>query len=84
MGGAGASLDDVPCLRSASMQLTIVDVFAERRYAGNQLAVVHDASGRLIVDQGVEMKRPSRLYLDVADPVRVGGKVQLVAEGALV
>lgn len=27
------------------MQLTIVDVFAERRYAGNQLAVVRDASG---------------------------------------
>ncbi|MFP6835045.1 MAG: PhzF family phenazine biosynthesis protein, partial [Pseudomonadales bacterium] len=25
------------------MDLTIVDVFAERRYAGNQLAVVHDA-----------------------------------------
>jgi len=26
------------------MDLTIVDVFAERRYAGNQLAVVHDAA----------------------------------------
>jgi trans-2,3-dihydro-3-hydroxyanthranilate isomerase len=27
------------------MKLTIVDVFAERRYAGNQLAVVEDAAG---------------------------------------
>ena len=27
------------------MKLTIVDVFAESRYAGNQLAVVEDAGG---------------------------------------
>ncbi len=40
--------------------------------------------GRIVVDQGVEMKRPSRLYLDVGDEIRVGGKVQLVAEGRLV
>jgi trans-2,3-dihydro-3-hydroxyanthranilate isomerase len=39
--------------------------------------------GRVVVDQGVEMKRPSRLYLDVGDEIRVGGKVQLVAEGRL-
>ncbi len=37
-----------------------------------------------IVEQGFEIGRPSRLYLDVAlDSYRVGGKVQLVAEGTL-
>jgi trans-2,3-dihydro-3-hydroxyanthranilate isomerase len=40
--------------------------------------------GRIVVDQGVEMKRPSRLYLEVGDEIRVGGRVQLVAEGRLV
>ncbi len=39
---------------------------------------------RAIVDQGVEMGRPSRLYLEMANRLRVGGKVQLVAEGQLV
>lgn len=39
--------------------------------------------GRVVVDQGVEIKRPSRLYLDVADTIRVGGKVQPVIEGTL-
>lgn len=42
------------------------------------------AEARVVVDQGVEMKRPSRLYLDLGDPIRVGGKVQLVVEGRLV
>lgn len=35
-----------------------------------------------VVDQGVEMKRPSRLYLQVGATPKVGGKTQLVAEGA--
>ena len=37
-----------------------------------------------VVDQGVEMKRASRLYLRVNDSVQVGGKVQLVVRGYLV
>lgn len=37
-----------------------------------------------IVEQGFEINRPSRLYLDVGvDTYRVGGKVRLVAEGEL-
>jgi len=36
-----------------------------------------------IVDQGVEMKRPSRLYLRVGDQLQVGGKVQPVVEGEI-
>ena len=38
---------------------------------------------RVVVDQGVEMKRPSRLYLDVGAELRVGGKVQPVLSGEL-
>ena len=40
-------------------------------------------SGRIIVEQGFEIDRPSRLYLDVADPIRVGGKVRPVLTGTL-
>ncbi|MCR9278591.1 MAG: PhzF family phenazine biosynthesis protein [Pseudomonadaceae bacterium] len=36
-----------------------------------------------VVEQGVEMKRPSRLYLDVGDVIRVGGAVQSVVRGEL-
>lgn len=39
--------------------------------------------GRVVVDQGVEINRPSRLYLDVADTLVVGGKVQPVLVGEL-
>jgi len=39
--------------------------------------------GRVIVNQGVEMGRPSRLYLQVEAPLVVGGKVQAVIEGEL-
>lgn len=38
---------------------------------------------QVVVDQGVEIRRPSRLYLDLGDPLRVGGKVQPVAVGTL-
>jgi trans-2,3-dihydro-3-hydroxyanthranilate isomerase len=42
-----------------------------------------NVTGRLIVEQGFEIHRPSRIYLDIGDTVAVGGKVQLVAEGQL-
>ena len=41
------------------------------------------ASGMFVVEQGFEIDRPSRLYLDVADPIRVGGKVFPVLNGTL-
>lgn len=37
----------------------------------------------VIVDQGVEIGRPSRLYLRTGDELAVGGKVQKVLEGEL-
>lgn len=36
----------------------------------------------VVVDQGVEMNRPSRLYLRIGDVLQVGGRTQLVASGA--
>lgn len=39
--------------------------------------------GPAIVEQGFEIARPSRLYLDVGDTIRVGGKVQPVLRGTL-
>ena len=39
--------------------------------------------GDVVVDQGVEIDRPSRLYLKVADEILVGGKVQPVITGEL-
>ena len=39
--------------------------------------------GDVVVDQGVEMNRPSRLYLKVAAQVQVGGRVQPVIRGEL-
>jgi predicted PhzF superfamily epimerase YddE/YHI9 len=39
--------------------------------------------GDVVVDQGVEISRPSRLYLDVRDVLRVGGKVRSVMRGEL-
>jgi len=40
--------------------------------------------GAVVVDQGVEINRPSRLYLRVAASLEVGGKVQPVMTGQLV
>jgi trans-2,3-dihydro-3-hydroxyanthranilate isomerase len=37
--------------------------------------------GGVVVDQGVEMQRPSRLYLEVGSTIRVGGRTRLVASG---
>ena len=39
--------------------------------------------GRIVVEQGFEIDRPSRLYLEVAEPIRVGGKVRPVLTGTL-
>ena len=39
--------------------------------------------GPAIVEQGFEIGRPSRLYLDIAEPIRVGGKVRPVLRGTL-
>ena len=39
--------------------------------------------GAVVVDQGVEMLRPSRLYLDIGPVIRVGGKVQPVLSGEI-
>ncbi len=38
---------------------------------------------QVVVDQGVEMKRPSRLYLKIAESIEVGGRVQEVLRGEL-
>ena len=39
--------------------------------------------GSVVVDQGVEMNRPSRLYLQVGEVLEVGGKVQHVLHGEI-
>ena len=39
--------------------------------------------GDLVVDQGVEINRPSRLYLRVEDTIAVGGRVQPVVRGEI-
>jgi trans-2,3-dihydro-3-hydroxyanthranilate isomerase len=39
--------------------------------------------GRCIVEQGFEIRRPSRIHLDVGAELAVGGRVQPVAEGRL-
>ena len=41
------------------------------------------AAGRVVVEQGFEIARPSRLYLEIADPIRVGGRVRPVLTGTL-
>ncbi len=38
-------------------------------------------AGRIVVEQGFEIGRPSRLYLDIAETIRVGGKVRPVLTG---
>lgn len=37
--------------------------------------------GNVVVEQGFEVGRPSRLYLDIGDTIRVGGKVRPVLTG---
>lgn len=40
-------------------------------------------SGAVVVEQGFEIDRPSRLYLEVGERIRVGGKVRPVLTGTL-
>jgi trans-2,3-dihydro-3-hydroxyanthranilate isomerase len=42
---------------------------------------LHGGTREVVVDQGVEMLRPSRLYLRIGDIIQVGGRTQLVARG---
>lgn len=39
--------------------------------------------GQVVVDQGVEINRPSRLYLKVGESIAVGGRVQPVIKGEI-
>lgn len=47
------------------------------------LKMLKTGDQQAIVDQGVEMGRPSVIYLDLADQIKVGGKVQHVFSGEL-
>ena len=40
-------------------------------------------TGDFVVEQGFEIDRPSRLYLEIGDTIRVGGKVRPVLTGTL-
>ena len=40
-------------------------------------------TGALVVEQGFEIDRPSRLYLEIGDTIRVGGRVRPVLTGTL-
>ena len=44
---------------------------------------LHGSGREYVVDQGVEMNRPSRLYLNTGDPLLVGGRVFPSVEGQL-
>ena len=43
----------------------------------------HGVNGEFAVEQGFEIARPSRAYLNVGDMIRVGGKVRRVLTGDL-
>ena len=67
-----------------------VDVFTDRAFAGNPLAVVTDATGLHTHQmQGVEMGRPSLLQVSAEKTggavtrVRVGGRCAPVMDGTL-
>jgi predicted PhzF superfamily epimerase YddE/YHI9 len=47
--------------------------------------VGRDLPASLVVEQGVQMRRPSQLYLDVAldKTIRVGGKVVEIGRGMI-
>ena len=42
-----------------------------------------DITGAFVVEQGFEIARPSRIYLDIGDVIQVGGKVRPVMTGDL-
>ena len=41
----------------------------------------HGIRGRFTVEQGFEIQRPSRIYLDINDPIRIGGHIRPVLTG---
>jgi len=41
----------------------------------------HGKRGQFIVEQGFEVRRPSRIYIDVNDSIRVGGRIRPVLAG---
>jgi trans-2,3-dihydro-3-hydroxyanthranilate isomerase len=47
------------------------------------LRSLEQSERQVVVDQGVEINRPSRLYLRIADELQVGGRVQPVLQGQL-
>ncbi|MCP4450298.1 MAG: PhzF family phenazine biosynthesis protein [Planctomycetes bacterium] len=49
---------------------------SEHQYLGNHTVDIQ-------VEQGMEIDRPSRLYLKAGKTIQVGGKVQLIAKGTL-
>jgi predicted PhzF superfamily epimerase YddE/YHI9 len=61
------------------LRFHIADVFTDRPLAGNKL----DRTS-LVVEQGVEIGRPSVIEVDASEPQpRVGGRVAVVASGEL-
>ena len=57
-----------------------IDAARLYRHLAGTAAHLHSLGvrGRIAVEQGFEIGRPSRLYLDVAETIRVGGKVRPV------
>lgn len=41
----------------------------------------HGKQGQFIVEQGFEIHRPSRIYLDINNPIRIGGHIRPVLTG---
>ena len=54
---------------------------ANTAFAAYLRALQYD--GAFVVEQGYEINRPSRLYLDIGAHIRVGGKVRPVMSGRL-
>lgn len=52
---------------------------ANTAFAAHLRSLGHE--GNIVVEQGFEIDRPSRIYLEVADTIRVGGKVSPVLTG---
>ena len=45
------------------------------------LLCIHGRQGRFIVEQGFEIHRPSRIHLDINNPIRIGGHIRPVLTG---
>ncbi len=75
------------------LRYVIVDVFTDRKLAGNALAVFTDARGfgqQIRIEQGAEANRPSVLFAralgsaEHLERIEVGGSAVLAARGELV